>query len=224
MHRAAASSCAKPFRARICDSYIAAGQFNFVCKDLAVAAPIQGRFLAHQLFHGFKMMTTKLPSLFNVIPARPSSSYELFLPRGILSRRKSLPKRLNAIQVFKHALEKSHTQISNDFEGTQRWIVVINQPCLHDSDNRLKNRYLSRQLTTAENRTAPEHYTAYGYLAATSVCSQSTKGVPAFTNRWWMHVDAEMHVDYAPHPEGGKMWKQRITDGEIVPLAGPFIF
>ncbi|KJA21100.1 hypothetical protein HYPSUDRAFT_203286 [Hypholoma sublateritium FD-334 SS-4] len=201
-----------------------AQQLTFVYKDLAVSAPIRAHFLAHQLLHSFKIMATKLLSLLNVIPAWPSSSYELFLPRGILSRKKSLPKCLNAIQVFKHALEKSHAQISNDFEGPHRWIVVIIQPCLHDSDNRLKKGHRSRQLTTAANRTAPEHYTAYGYLAAASMCSQSTKGVSAFANHWWMHVDAEMHVDYAPHPQGGKMSKQRIIGGEMVPLAGPFRF
>ncbi|KJA15478.1 hypothetical protein HYPSUDRAFT_207820 [Hypholoma sublateritium FD-334 SS-4] len=167
------------------------------------------------------MMASKL--LLNMMAAKgPSSSYEFFLPRGVLSKRKSLPKRQNAIQVFRDAIEKMHTQISANFDGPRKWAVVINQPCLHNSDNRLKNRYRARRLTPVNSQTDANHYTAYGYLATTSACSQSMKGGCALRNRWWMHVDAAKRVDYAPYFRGGKMWKRRLFEKEIVPLAGPF--
>lgn len=77
------------------------------------------------------------------------------------------------------------------------------------------------QLTSTEDRkeTAPGHYTAYGYLATNSASSQSTKGGLTFANRWWMHVDAEKRVDYAAHRRRGKMWKQKVSDKDIIPLA-----
>ncbi|KJA16463.1 hypothetical protein HYPSUDRAFT_219472 [Hypholoma sublateritium FD-334 SS-4] len=174
----------------------------------------------HYLSRNFlKMMPTKI--LFNV-GTKLSSSYKLFLPRGTLSRPESLPKRLNAIQVFRDAMEKVLPQVEEDFNGPNKWTVVINQPCLHKSNNSPKNRRRIRQwmsMETRKRKTSDSHYTAYGYLAATSSTSQSKKGGTVFSNRWWMHVDAAKRVDYGPHPLRGKMWRKKISDGEITPLA-----
>lgn len=168
-----------------------------------------------------------------------NSTYELFLPRGTLSKPKSLSKRMNAVQVFQDAMEKISSRIKVDFNGTQRWIVVIkyvflyrksyrvflrehfSQPCLHTSHNRPKNRYRNRHPTSKgdRKRTTSAHYTAYGYLSAASASSQLNKNGPVFANRWWMHVDAKKHVDYAPHRRRGKMWRKKVHGKEIVPLA-----
>lgn len=78
-----------------------------------------------------------------------------------------------------------------------------------------------RQSTSTEDgkKTVSGHYTAYGYLATDSASSQSMTGGSTFANRWWMHVDAENRVDYAAHRQRGKMWKQKVIDRDIIPLA-----
>lgn len=110
------------------------------------------------------------------------------------------------------------------FDDVSFYAKRSSQPCLHNSNNSPKNRCRDPKSTSTENhkRTAAAHYTAYGYLADTPASDSSTKltkGGSAFPNRWWMHVDAEEQVDYAPHRLGSKMWRKRIPDSKIVRLA-----
>ena len=72
---------------------------------------ITHRYLHHTLPNSLKIMAT--------------ITYELFLPRGMLSKPSSLSKRRNAVQVFQDAMEKVSPRIKHDFDGMNRWIIVI---------------------------------------------------------------------------------------------------